>query len=98
MRRSTVNTLRLTQQDWETTQTYHLHDILSGQAINIDNERNSNHDLADVSLDYIDKDLEKEDILKDIVIRKHHIIKYHLNNDIEQQQANSSREISFKHK
>ena len=69
MRRSTVNTLRLTQQDWETTKKNHLHDMLSGQAINIDNGRNSNHEPSDVSLDYKDKDLEKEDILKDIVIR-----------------------------
>ena len=32
------------------------------------------------------------------MIRKHHIIKYNLDNYIEQQQMHSSREISFKNK
>ena len=49
-----------------------------------------------MSQDYIDKYLEKEENLKDLVKHKHHIIKYNLDNAIEQQQTNSSREISFK--
>lgn len=36
--------------------------------------------------------------MKDIVIRKHHIIKYNLDDGIEQQQMHSSREMSFKNK
>ena len=51
-----------------------------------------------MSQDYIDKYLEKEENLKDLVKHKHHIIKYNLDNAIEQQQTNSSREISFKNK